>query len=498
MNKNYFGITDTGKIRDNNEDTFIAEITAANDFIIACVIDGVGGYSGGEIAAEIAKFSVLEHLSRPTGDILENMKAAIAVADKKIVAEKLQDKELENMACVITLAIVDLKNNLFYYAHVGDTRLYLLRDNSLVKITKDQSFVGFMEDSGRLTEEQAMKHPKRNEINKALGFGANVSEQPDYIEIGQSPFLPGDLLLLCSDGLSDMVNRQELTSILITEDSLEYKAAELISAANKNGGLDNITAVLVANTNKKVVYEATKPSQVPKPASRKKPQANPYLEPQIDTIQTPSIKTADAQQNVHVEANNVIASNHNSGKGLIIILSIICMIFLGTTVYLYWRYNNHPATAVQSKTLTEITEKRNTKEIMLQDTINKLKGQTLVLTDSLFPSPIILHQALTFNKDTIYIRAEKGLTIISDSLYKGVAIDIKPKSKFVQLRNVAFENFNTAIATANNALILRNVKFSNCPNTVQSIFNMENNKYINGKIPKSSFSADSLPLKATD
>lgn len=121
MNKNYFGITDTGKIRDNNEDTFIAKITADNDFIIACVIDGVGGYSGGEIAAEIARFSVLEHLSKPEGDILETMKVAIAAADKKIIAEKQQDKELENMACVLTLAIVDLKNNLFYYAHVGDT-----------------------------------------------------------------------------------------------------------------------------------------------------------------------------------------------------------------------------------------------------------------------------------------------------------------------------------------------------------------------------------------
>lgn len=113
MNRNYFGITDTGKVRDNNEDTFIAEITAANDFIIACVIDGVGGYSGGEIAAEIAKFSVLEHLSKPKGDLLETMKNAIAAADAKIVAEKLQDKELENMACVLTLAVVDLKKQSF-------------------------------------------------------------------------------------------------------------------------------------------------------------------------------------------------------------------------------------------------------------------------------------------------------------------------------------------------------------------------------------------------
>jgi serine/threonine protein phosphatase PrpC len=498
MNRNYFGITDTGKVRDNNEDTFIAEITAANDFIIACVIDGVGGYSGGEIAAEIAKFSVLEHLSKPTGDLLENMKTAIVAADAKIVAEKLQDKELENMACVLTLAVVDLKNNLFYYAHVGDTRLYLLRDNSLVKITKDQSFVGFMEDSGRLTEEQAMKHPKRNEINKALGFGANLTEQEDYIEIGQSPFLPGDLLLLCSDGLSDMVNREDLTGILTTEDSLEYKASELILAANKNGGLDNITAVLVANTNKKPVYEATKPSPATKPSSKRK---TPVVAPELPYEE---MKVAKAPEQIlesiinPIETPSPLNTPEKSGKGLIILLSILCILFISSTAYLYWLYNNHPATAVQPKRLTEVTENRSTIEIKLQDTLNKLQGQTLILSDSLFPSPIVLHQPLTFNKDSIFIRAEKELVIISDSLYKGVAIDIKPRSKFVQLRNIAFENFNTAISTSNNALVLRNVKFSNCPNSVQSIYNLENKKYVNGKIPFSSFSADSLPLKPTE
>jgi serine/threonine protein phosphatase PrpC len=502
MNKNYFGITDTGKIRNNNEDTFIAEITADNDFIIACVIDGVGGYSGGEIAAEITKFSVLEHLSKPEGDLIEKMKVAIAAADRKILAEKQQDKELENMACVLTLAVVDLKNNLFYYAHVGDTRLYLLRDNTLVKITKDQSFVGFMEDSGRLTEEQAMKHPKRNEINKALGFGANVSEQPDYIETGQSPFLPGDLLLLCSDGLSDLVNRQELTSILVTEDDIEYKASELISAANQNGGLDNITAVLVANTNKKPVYEATKPDRITKPPIKRRAQIIPPAELPYQEQATNKAEIKETsepiQQNPIVLNQTETTSSTKSSKGLVVILSALCIILLASTAYLYWLYNNHPATAVQPKRLTELTEKRNTKEIMLQDTLDKLKGQSLVLSDSLFPSPIILHQPLTFNRDSVYIRAEKELVFISDSLYKGVAVDIKPRSKFVQLRNISFENFNTAISTSNNALVLRNVKFTNCPNAIQSVYNLENKKYSNGKIQLSSFTADSIPLKPTE
>ncbi|RZK25509.1 MAG: serine/threonine-protein phosphatase, partial [Flavobacterium sp.] len=256
MEKNYFGITDTGRVRDNNEDTFIAEKTIGEQYIIACVIDGVGGYSGGEIAADIARKSILQHLSKPSGDFINLMKLAVIDADGRIMKEKQTVKAHENMACVITLALIDLNKNQFYYAHVGDTRLYLLRDKSLVKISKDQSFVGFMEDSGRLTEDQAMRHPKRNEINKALGFGVNLTAQDDYIETGQSPFLPGDMLLLCSDGLSDMVNKQDITDILIKNSSLEEKGAGLIEVANKNGGLDNITVVLVNNNNQALQHEA--------------------------------------------------------------------------------------------------------------------------------------------------------------------------------------------------------------------------------------------------
>ena len=118
------------------------------------------------------------------------------------------------MACVLTLVLADVEENKFYYAHVGDTRLYLLRDNSLVKVSNDHSFVGFLEDNGRLTEEAAMRHPKRNEINKALGFDEEQLLQPDYIETAESPFLPSDILLLCSDGLSDMINQKTITSIL--------------------------------------------------------------------------------------------------------------------------------------------------------------------------------------------------------------------------------------------------------------------------------------------
>jgi len=223
MAKNFFGLTDTGKTRDNNEDAFIAELVMNKRFIAAVVIDGVGGYEGGEVAASLAKEAILDSLKPPYSSVQHLLAQALKNANEKIYQEKSRHNKNHSMACVVTVALVDVANNEFYYAHVGDTRLYLFRDHSLVKITKDHSFVGFLEDSGRLSEEDAMKHPKRNEINKALGFDAEINSQKDYIETGSSPFLPGDVLLLCSDGLSDMVDSRTISSILASGSSLKKK-----------------------------------------------------------------------------------------------------------------------------------------------------------------------------------------------------------------------------------------------------------------------------------
>lgn len=485
MEKNYFGITDTGKIRDNNEDTFIAGNTAADGLIIACVIDGVGGYSGGEIASAIARQSILDHLEGQEHDVSERMKAAIISADQQINTEKKKVKEHENMACVLTLAVADLNKNQFYYAHVGDTRLYLLRDNSLVKISKDQSFVGFMEDSGRLTEEQAMRHPKRNEINKALGFGANIIAQEDYIETGQSPFLPGDLLLLCSDGLSDMVNRQDITTILTTEGNLQQKGKQLIEAANANGGKDNITVVLVKNNNQPLTHEATRPATaakiLEKPIDRKSPDLPAPPSPTVVHQQLPAQRLPPAKSN----------------KFLLTLLSVLCTLLLAFCVYLLWKIGKQTNNVAQQKLATVILP-ANPQETRLQDTLNKLTGDTLILTDSLFKTPLILTESLQFNRDTLVMIAKGNLVISPDSGFKGAAISIKPITKYVLLENITFENFNTAISSQDNALVLKNVLFNNCPNTIQTIYRLPPAKFVNGKIAKSTLKADSLSTLIND
>ena len=477
MEKNYFGLTDTGKVRENNEDTFIAQPIAGSDFIIACVIDGVGGYSGGEIASDIARKAIIQGLSLSSEDKLSLMKAAIMTADSQIMAEKQKRKEYESMACVLTLALVDLKLNQFHYAHVGDTRLYLQRDQSLVKISKDQSFVGFMEDSGRLTEEQAMKHPKRNEINKALGFGSQIALQEDYIETGTSPFLPGDLLLLCSDGLSDMVNKQEINRILLKDQSLEQKANSLVQAANQQGGLDNITVVLVKNDNTSLIHEATKPPL--KEAKEKKvfiPPADDVIGKQPHSaIPQPQVQTQPIQQN----------------KGWVSVLALLCVILAGLAAYFFWQYHRSADSIIQQGLNTEKPE-RNAQEIKLQDTLNRMKGNILIINDSLFTSPILLTEELVFNRDTLFIKAQKELVIRADTSFKGNAIVVKPAGKYIFLENLSFENFGTAISVHNNELVLKNIKFNDCLNAISSDYPFPQGKFINGKMTRNSFTTDSL------
>jgi serine/threonine protein phosphatase PrpC len=477
MNKNYFAVTNIGKVRDNNEDTFVAEETADKDFIIACVIDGVGGYNGGEVASAIASQKILEHLKNIKGDSSNSMKAAILAANEEIMLQKSKVKALVNMACVLTLVVVDLEKNQFSFAHVGDTRLYLLRDQSLVKISKDQSFVGFMEDSGRLTEEEAMRHPKRNEINKALGFDIGIASQDDYLDMGSSPFLPGDLILLCSDGLSDMVNKQDMTRILIEDSTLEEKANKLVQAANDHGGLDNITLVLVKNDNKAKVYEVEKPVL-------KKVKRNPVVvdEPIPEITQTQPVE-------------RLPVPNQSSGKKTIAILSLLLTLFVALTGYLlYTIYSGK----FKPPVISTVKPPRNPQEKKLQDTIDELKGNILVLSDSLFKSPILITAPLKINRDTLYLIAEKNLILQRDSSFKGIPIQIDTKNKHLMLQNISFEDFDTAISTQSNALVLKNVNFKGSPNVIKKILSFPTGKYINGKMPNSVFRIDSLPLSVTN
>jgi serine/threonine protein phosphatase PrpC len=239
--------TDKGKQRQDNQDTLICMKIWNGDQALIGVIDGVGGYEGGDRAAAIAKESIEQYMSVPKGDALSMLKEAVVSANNRIVEEREKNQQLAQMCCVLTVAVVDARAQLLYYTHVGDTRLYRQRNNQLEKITRDHSLVGVREDAGELTEEEAMQHPRRNVILRQVGSEYHRIDDPEFLEFGQTDFLPADLLLICSDGLTDMINRAQMMSILEKQIPLRGKVTALIALANEMGGNDNITVVLAKN-----------------------------------------------------------------------------------------------------------------------------------------------------------------------------------------------------------------------------------------------------------
>jgi serine/threonine protein phosphatase PrpC len=467
MAKNYFGVTDTGKRRTNNEDTFIAE-KLNRQFITACVIDGLGGYEGGEVASAVAKDAIIKTLSQPHSNVPDLLKNAITFANSSIQKEKEKKPEYNSMACVVTLALTDINNNKFYYAHVGDTRLYLLRDKSLVKITKDQSFVGFLEDNGRITEEEAMQHPKRNEINKALGFDSGINTD-DYIEIGDSPFLPGDVLLLCSDGLSDMINSATMASILNTNKSIEQKGAALIQAANDAGGDDNITVVLVHNNKQQLKQTAVKP----------------LIQKKENTEAVTAIETPESDDSVN---------NYPAKKTTIIIpaLSVLLVCALILAGFFYYQLRHKKETIAAVTAIPVITKKRNAFEQALNDSINQPLSQTVNISADLNQQPIIISDTIFINKDSLTIHGN-GAVIKSDSSFNGPAFVLAENCRYVVLDSLSFSNFNVAILIPQSGIRLRNIRFIDCNIPVIQQYNFSANTPVTRTLQGNLFSTDSLP-----
>ncbi|TXH54855.1 MAG: serine/threonine-protein phosphatase [Bacteroidia bacterium] len=245
---NITALTDVGKMRNKNEDNFILQRNIWDKENIALIgaIDGVGGYAGGAEAALLTKQTIENYLLNfKFGAPLQLLKDALIQANNSIHQKRLNDENLSRMSCVASVGLIDIDNERIYIAHVGDSRGYIFRNNQLLKITKDHSAVGMKEDSGYLTEEEAMHHPRRNEISKMLGeHFIDSDDNEQYLQIAEHSFLPHDIALFCSDGLTDLVNQQQLISILESNQSLEIKAQLLIDKANELGGKDNITVAL--------------------------------------------------------------------------------------------------------------------------------------------------------------------------------------------------------------------------------------------------------------
>lgn len=232
--------THPGRVRATNED--VPLIDAARG--VFGVIDGIGGHAGGEVAAAMAKEVIEQRLARSFGTPAERVLEAIAIANNTIFRRATDCTELSGMACVITLAIVSVSEGTLTIGHVGDTRLYLLRGGGIRKLTRDHSPVGEREDAGELSEAEAMRHPHRNEVFRDVGTMFRDKDEQEFVDVLEEPIENDAAILLCSDGLSDMLPAATIAHIVRQHAGDPEQVVEtLVAAANDAGGKDNITVV---------------------------------------------------------------------------------------------------------------------------------------------------------------------------------------------------------------------------------------------------------------
>ena len=241
MNWTTGAATDTGLLRERNEDRYWVDAEHG----IYLVVDGVGGQAAGEVAAQTAVDAIRESIGDTGGDAEDRVRRSIALANNRIWELAQSDPELAGMACVLTLAVVEGER--VTIGHVGDSRLYLIWHGAIRKLTSDHSPVGEGEDTGELTELEAMRHPRRNEVYREVGSSFRNPEDNGFIEIRHCRLRTDAAILLCCDGLTDLLTAEEVREIAESySGDAEAIARELVAAANDAGGRDNVTALFVA------------------------------------------------------------------------------------------------------------------------------------------------------------------------------------------------------------------------------------------------------------
>ena len=235
--------SDPGRMRSENQDRAYAD----DELGIFLVVDGLGGHAAGEKAAETAVDAIRQEMVKPGGDPKERIRRAITAANNRISEEAAANETWRGMACVLTLALIS--DEKVFVGHVGDSRLYLTWNGAIRKLTSDHSPVGEREDAGELNEAEAMAHPRRHEVFRDVGSRHRQADEEDFIEMKEFLFKPDAAILVCSDGLSDLLTSAEMLDVMERyEGDPAQVARELVEGANLAGGTDNITAIFVAGS----------------------------------------------------------------------------------------------------------------------------------------------------------------------------------------------------------------------------------------------------------
>ena len=237
LQTSFFGKSDTGLMRPNNEDAFIIKPESG----FCAVADGMGGAAAGELASlifiETAAEIFFKYKDRSEKKTVELIQKVFSLSNTRILDHTVRNPDHKGMGC--TAELLAFYGKKFVIGHVGDSRIYRYRNNQLKQLTKDHSLVQEQIDQGLIKPEQAMTHPMRNVIMRAVGIKESVA-----LDILKGENKSGDLFLLCSDGLTDMVNDKVILETLSLPGTLSHKTDKLIESAKSAGGNDNITVVL--------------------------------------------------------------------------------------------------------------------------------------------------------------------------------------------------------------------------------------------------------------
>lgn len=240
------GKTDIGLVRKVNEDSFLCEkLPGTDDSYLYIVADGMGGHNAGEVASSMAVQEVASYVRENIGilelgdkEIQDLVRNAIFYANDKVYKTSILKSNCLGMGT--TLSMVLLKGDTIYIGHVGDSRIYLIRENEIERLTEDHSLVAELIKSGSIKPEDAKDHPQKNVITRALGTEYNIDPDVDQRNIKND-----DFILICTDGLSNAVSEEDMVYAVVNTSDLDDSCGLLINKAKENGGYDNITAVII-------------------------------------------------------------------------------------------------------------------------------------------------------------------------------------------------------------------------------------------------------------
>ena len=236
--------SDKGNVREINED-YVYISNSLDEVQLYILADGMGGYNGGEIASQLAVQTAKNYIENNFKDIekdkdsiIQLLGSSMEYANMVVYEKSKENKELQGMGT--TLEICLIYNNKVYIGHIGDSRIYRIRKQFIRKLTQDHSYVQKLVKEGTITKEQAEHHPQKNMLMKALGCNAFV--EPDVMVKG---FLKDDILIMCSDGLTNLVEQETLYEM--ASKNIEQATKDLVQLAKDRGGYDNITVVIIKN-----------------------------------------------------------------------------------------------------------------------------------------------------------------------------------------------------------------------------------------------------------